>query len=134
MSEKSQINTEEIKPENAQQTQEQLQEGGEPVEIDFGSEEFKKKIEGKELWLVTAEGCDGCIEMKMILDNEKITYKEIKADDYPEIFDVLDNLKEEGIPALLVARTVEGNKYLVCKVLTKEKDKCTTFEFKEKKV
>jgi glutaredoxin len=133
MSEENKPKVEETKPEASQQTQEQLREKEEPLEIDFDSEEFKKKIEGKELWLVTAEGCDGCQEMKNLLNEKKISYKEVKADEVPEIFDALEKLKEDYIPALLVARTVEGNKYLVCNVLTKEQDVCTTFEFKEKK-
>jgi glutaredoxin len=134
MSEENKPKVEEAKTEISQQTQEQSEEKGEPLEIDLGSEEFKKKIEGKELWLVTAEGCGGCEEMRKILSEEGISYKEVKADEVPEIFDVLENLKEENIPALLVARTIEGNKYLVCNVLAKEQDVCTTFEFKEKKI
>jgi glutaredoxin len=133
MAEENKPEVEEINPEISKQSQEQSQEKGEPIEINLGSEEFKKKIEGKELWLVTAEGCGGCEEMKKILNEEGISYKEVKADEFPEIFDALENLKEENIPALLVARTVEGNKYLVCNVLTKGQDVCTTFEFKEKK-
>jgi glutaredoxin len=134
MSEENKPKVEEAKTEISQQTQEQSEEKGEPLEIDLGSEEFKKKIEGKELWLVTAEGCGGCEDMRQILKEEGISYKEIKADEVPEIFNALENLKEENIPALLVARIIEGNKYLVCNVLAKEQDVCTTFEFKEKKV
>jgi glutaredoxin len=98
-----------------------------PFEIDFESEEFKKKIEGMELWLITTKNCEGCKELKKILKEKKISYKEINADEIPEFFDILTTVKEENIPALLVAKEIEEGKYLVCNALIKE-EKCAVYE------
>jgi glutaredoxin len=98
-----------------------------PFDIDLKSEEFKKKIEGKELWLITTDKCEGCEALKKILEEEKISYKEINAYDIPQFFDILKTVKEENIPALLVAQEIEEGKYLVCNPLVKE-DKCAIYD------
>jgi glutaredoxin len=98
-----------------------------PFEIDFESEEFKKKIEDRELWLITTENCEGCEELKKTLKEKKISYKEINAYEIPEFFDILTTVKEENIPALLVAKEIEEGKYLVCNAIIKE-EKCAIYE------
>jgi glutaredoxin len=127
--------SEEAKPAEEKPKEEQPKpEEGEEIELDLESEEFKKKIEGKELWLVTVEGCGGCEEIKNILNEAKLQYKEIKAEEVPEILDLFDSLGEKYFPSILAAKPMEEGKYLVCNVTKKEANVCALFSPKEKKI
>jgi glutaredoxin len=116
-------------PEENPQTEEE-----EEIELDLESEEFKKKIEGKELWLVTVEGCGGCEDIKNILNEAKLQYKEIKAEEVPEILDLFDSIGEKYFPSILAAKQMEEGKYLVCNVTKKDTNVCALFQPKEKKI